>query len=197
MEYFVSVVTALFVNIIAENIIFTRSVGTDLTAFIGRNSGSALIFGAAVTYLCTVTDIFVWLFDKSYGSVETYRFYQPIFYITVLCLVYFASLVLIWKFSDEKAEKAKKYLHSAVFNSAVLGTMLLSSKNCGTFSEYFFGGLGSGLGFSFALFLTAPVYEKTESNEVPAAFRGYPLLMVYIGILSMAFFGITRRIPSF
>lgn len=197
MEYFVSVITALFINIIAENIIFTRSIGTDLTAFIGKNRGSVPVFGAAVTYLCTVTDIFVWLFDKNYGSAQNYRFYQPIFYITVLCLVYFASLALIWKFSEETAEKAKKYLHFAVFNSAVLGTMLLSSKNFDTFSEYFFGGLGSGLGFSFALFLTAPIYEKTESGDVPAAFRGYPLLMIYIGILSMAFFGITGKVPAF
>lgn len=197
MEIITSVFAALLVNIAAENIIFTRSIGTDLTAFVGKNKGNVFGFGAAVTYMCTVTDIFVWVFDSKLGNAENYKFYQPIFYITILCLVYFASVVLIWRFSEETAEKTKKYLHFAVFNSAVLGTMLLSSVNCDSFIDYFVYGLGSGLGFSLALFLTALLYDKLNSADVPAPFRGYPLLMIYIGILSMAFFGITGKTPSF
>ena len=57
-------------------------------------------------------------------------------------------------------------------------------------SEYIFRGIGTGLGFMFAIYITAIVYDRLHDASVPYCFRGYPLTLIYIGIISMAFYGL-------
>ena len=68
--------------------------------------------------------------------------------------------------------------------------MFLNSKYCTTLVEYIVHGIGVGLGFVFAVYLVAIVYDRLYSENVPYCFRGYPLVLLYIGILSMAFYGL-------
>ncbi|MGN0696017.1 MAG: Rnf-Nqr domain containing protein, partial [Oscillospiraceae bacterium] len=189
MEIIKSIIVTLFVMIFTENIVFSRSLGTDTIVAISKNRKSIFGFSAAVTYLCTAANILVWLVERNFRNAADYRTYQPIFYVCILCMLYFVSIMLVWKFMGDKIDSIRKYIHFAVFNSAVLGTMLLSSVDCRSLYEYIIYGLGSGLGYSLALYLTASVYDRLNSEKVPAAFRGYPLIMIYLGILSMAFFG--------
>lgn len=191
MEIVRSIIVTLFVMIFTENIIFSRSLGTDTIVTISGNRKSIFGFSAAVTYMCTVSNILVWLVERSFRNAEDYKLYQPIFYICILCMLYFVTVMLAWQFLGDRIDHIKKYIHFAVFNSAVLGTMLLSCADCRSLWEYIVYGLGAGLGYSLALYLTAAVYGRLNSEKVPAAFRGYPLMMIYLGILGMAFFGLS------
>lgn len=85
----------------------------------------------------------------------------------------------------------RKYVHISTFNCAILGAIYLNSKYCITLPEYIFHGLGIGLGFVLAVYMVAVVYDRLYSKDVPFSFRGYPLVLIYIGILSMAFYMLT------
>ncbi|MCM1382075.1 MAG: hypothetical protein NC192_09055, partial [Muribaculaceae bacterium] len=114
-----------------------------------------------------------------------------------LGVVYIATLLCMWRFFPKMFVKMRKYIHVSVYNCAVLGSMFLTSKYCETAGDYFLRGLGIGLGYVLAVYLTAAVYDRLYSEKSPFAFRGYPLLLIYLGILSMAFWGLSSHTVNF
>jgi electron transport complex protein RnfA len=70
-----------------------------------------------------------------------------------------------------------------------LGALFLNSRHSDTLFGYIGFGLGTGVGFIIASYFLSIVYDRLFSEDVPESFRGYPLILIYIGILSMAFYG--------
>ncbi|MEX2353705.1 MAG: Rnf-Nqr domain containing protein, partial [Gammaproteobacteria bacterium] len=51
-------------------------------------------------------------------------------------------------------------------------------------------GLGSALGFSLVLLAISAIRERVAVADVPAPFKGVAVLMISLGLLSMAFMGL-------
>ena len=85
----------------------------------------------------------------------------------------------------------------ATFNSAVLGPMLLTATSRFTFVETMGFALGSGLGYGLAVMLLTEGQRKLNNRNVPVAFRGLPINLLYIGILALAIYGITGHRLSY
>lgn len=191
MEIIKLIITALFVTILSENVIFSKSFGADTIVRISENKKNIFGFGVAVTYMCTVANVIVWLLNHYLSGDESYHIYEPVLYACTLCLLYFVTIMIAWKFTGEKAKKVRNYLHFAVFNSAVLGTMVISSESLTGIVSYVVYGFGMGIGYSLALFITSLVYERLDSDYVPKAFRGYPSVLIFLGIIGMALHGLS------
>ena len=58
-----------------------------------------------------------------------------------------------------------------------------------TLASFLGFGLGTGIGFSLATFFISIAYDYLHSEAIPKAFRGFPILLIYIGMLSLAFYG--------
>lgn len=69
-----------------------------------------------------------------------------------------------------------------------LGAMLLARTLDG-FGPALALGIGGGLGFWLVLQLMSDLLERIEQCDVPAAFRGTPMLLVAAGLMSLAFLG--------
>lgn len=190
MSYFLQMVTVALTAIFIENTIFARAFGTSTLIVVSRNRKNIFGFGLCVTYITAVTGIVCYFIDKLTAENELNYIYKPFVYILSLGLVYIITLLCLWRFMNKVFGKMRKYVHISAFNCAVLGAMFLNSKYCTTLVEYIVHGIGVGLGFVFAVYLVAIVYDSLYSENVPYCFRGYPLVLLYIGILSMAFYGL-------
>ncbi|MCD7730910.1 MAG: hypothetical protein LUI05_05380 [Oscillospiraceae bacterium] len=192
MSYILQIIMVSFVAVFAENTIFARALGTSTLITVARSRKNILGFGICVTYITAVTGALCYFIDKYLNGSESNFAYivRPLIYIITLGLVYVVTLLCLWKLLYRIFGRIKKYVHISAFNCAVLGAMFLNSKYCTTLAEYIFHGIGIGLGFVFAVYMVVIVYDKLYSKEVPYCFRGYPLLLIYIGILSMAFYGL-------
>lgn len=190
MSYFLQMVTVALTAIFIENTIFARAFGTSTLIVVSRNRKNIFGFGLCVTYITAVTGIVCYFIDKLTAENELNYIYKPFVYILSLGLVYIITLLCLWRFMNKVFGKMRKYVHISAFNCAVLGAMFLNSKYCTTLGEYIVHGIGVGLGFVFAVYLVAIVYDRLYSENVPYCFRGYPLVLLYIGILSMAFYGL-------
>lgn len=190
MSYFLQMVTVALTAIFIENTIFARAFGTSTLIVVSRNRKNIFGFGLCVTYITAVTGIVCYFIDKLTAENELNYIYKPFVYILSLGLVYIITLLCLWRFMNKVFGKMRKYVHISAFNCAVLGALFLNSKYCTTLVEYIVHGIGVGLGFVFAVYLVAIVYDRLYSENVPYCFRGYPLVLLYIGILSMAFYGL-------
>ena len=87
-------------------------------------------------------------------------------------------------------------LPMATFNSAVLGVMLLTATQGFSWVQTMGFALGSGVGYMMAVVIVTEGQRKLRSRSVPAAFKGLPVTLLYIGILSLAIYGFTGHRPS-
>ncbi|MDH4556078.1 electron transporter RnfA [Pseudomonas sp. BN417] len=72
-------------------------------------------------------------------------------------------------------------------NGAALGAMLLGS--AGGFAAALSLGIGGGFGFWLVLRLFDDLLQQVEETDVPAPFRGTPMLLICAGLMGLAFLG--------
>lgn len=190
METFINTMLVAMTAIFLENTIFTRAIGTSTMLLAAKNKSGIVPFGLSITYICTVSSLLTYFADKLLLHKENSILFMPIVYVLIIGFVYLVTLLIMWKWMYNLFMKIKKFIHISAFNCAVLGCLFLNSMESHTITGYLIFGLFTGFGFFLASFLVSVSYEKLNSPNMPKAFRGFPGTMIYIGILSMAFFAL-------
>ena len=188
MEIFNNIVIASLAAIFLQNSILERALGANVLLYASRKKEHLIGFFAAITYTTTVSAPLVWIFDTFLGNNEYYSVLMPLLYILTIGTVYILTLVVIWRFFPKLFRSLKKYVHLSVFNCSVVGALFLCSQQGNDIFTYIGYGLGTGIGFLFAAYLLYIASERLTSSLVPAAFRGYPIMIVYVGVLSLALY---------
>lgn len=179
-----------FIALLAANLILTQALGTS-TLFIAANSRKNLLRTAFVITVFTVLGSLGAYFADSLLP-EKYSDLRLLIYIALIGILYVIFLSALFLISREKFEKSRKYIHISAFNCAVMGTLFTISQRAADDSSfmnlksYAAAGLEAGFGFILASLILTAAYRKLNSAKVPASFRGFPAMLVYLGIISMA-----------
>ena len=81
-----------------------------------------------------------------------------------------------------------QYVTPAALNGAVLSApLLLSASGVSSFAGAVVFALGSGVAFALAVWLIKIGLERFDNPEISSNFRGAPVLLIYIGLLAVAF----------
>ncbi len=190
METITKIIMASFAAIFIENTIFAKALGTSTLLLAAKNKVQFLGFGLSITYITSLSSVISFFADKMFLENESSYLFMPIIYVVIVGFVYILTLIILWKFAYRIFISVKRFVHISSFNCAVLGALFYNSRTSDTLLEYIGYGLGTGIGFMIPTYLLSVAYEKLYSNDVPESFRGYPLILIYIGILSMAFYGL-------
>ena len=81
------------------------------------------------------------------------------------------------------------FLPFAGINTTVLGVILLNRQLANDFFMSLAFGLGTALGFALVLLMLTASMDRLETADVPASFRGMPILLITLALMSMAFMG--------
>jgi len=187
--FFVSELIAL----LCVNLIFTQALGTSTLLVAARNKTNFVAIAATITVFTTFGTMGAFFIDKIVPSERDY--WLLICYVAVIAVIYIASLFILNLISKKFFEKCKLYIHLSAFNCAVLGSVFtVHNKSLGYddfgFGDYAFFGFQSGIGFVLAAIIIMAAYKNLNSSKVPASFRGFPAMLVYIGIISMAVYAL-------
>ena len=185
---------------------------TDLLVLLGANLilvqalGISTIFVAAgnrKNLICTAMAITVFTTIGSAGACavdsilpKSAADLRLLLYVIVIGAVYICILTGTYMLNRKFFESVRRYIHISAFNCAVMGTLLsISGRAYDTvggigFKGYILGGLEAGFGFIITALMLLAAYRKLNSSKVPAAFRGFPAMLVYLGIISMAVFAL-------
>ena len=102
----------------------------------------------------------------------------------------FLMCVLLWLLPRRQRQACHAQLSLAGCSTTVLGTLLICANQNYTLPQSIAFGLGSALGYVFIVFIVREGRRRLRSKEVPAIFQGLPSSMIYIGILSLAIYGL-------
>lgn len=186
----------LIMLVFTSNIVFSKALGISTMTVASKNKANLISLGIVISFFTGLGSVLTYFADRFILKYSYRPYITPIVYIIIIGIIYILSLIIFHALSESLFDRIKKYIHYSAFNTVVLGTLLLSSKTAMGISEnptlidYAAVGFISGLGFLLASFLLKISLVKLDSEEIPKVFRGYPILLIYLGIISMALYAI-------
>ena len=178
--------------VFAQNAIFTRGLGVSrLVQLVGDDRTSS---GWFALMLC-VTQILVaplaFFAGGGIAPLENRAQLRPLVYLACIALVCLFEYLVLRLVKGPRSGLLIRILPLAALNSCVLGTVLVERTQSFTLGQSLGFGLGSGLGYLLAVMLVTEAKNRLRSRAIPAAFRGLPITLVYIGVLALAIYGFT------
>lgn len=192
-QFFTMMLTALFV----ENIIFTRALGTSWLLYLIKKPEELFRCTALLTLVTTLSGAVGYPLRELAEQSEHAYILVPMCYILCMAAVYVGVYFFIKKVMPQTFEKAEFNLGAAVFNCGVLGSLLVPYIERLDFISTIGYGLGMSLGFALAVVVVGFGIERLKLCNVPEVFKGLPVTLIYLGLLSLAFYGLVgHQLPT-
>ena len=94
------------------------------------------------------------------------------------------------KRGKETSKKRYKFHTAIAFGFLPMGVLLVAGFGNGGLVTSLVGAAGSGAGYLLAMLLCWTIRERLDFCDIPKAFRGAPILFIYLGLISLALFGL-------
>jgi electron transport complex protein RnfA len=190
MKIFSQLLSTALAAVFTQNIVFERALGANLLVYAARKKDSIKWLSLLIVTITGISSVFTFAADKFlrplFPDAKVYGIIIPLLYIIIVSAVYICILTASFRFLPALFAKIRPYVHLSVFNCAVLGSLFINNKAGGSLGEYAVYGLCTGLGFLLAGFLIRTAAPVMNSSLIPSSFRGMPVTLVYIGIISLA-----------
>lgn len=184
-----STVTALTV-IFVENAIFTRALGVSTAFSIVKKKGNLLPFGLVLTWITLASSFLSFSFEPFISKLPSAYYFRPLLYVLMIGVVYILTLSLCRALSKRFYPTLRPMIHLSAFNGAVFGSMYLCNLSRYRLLDIVPFSLGIGIGFMLAVYLLSLGYDHLNSDKISPSFRGFPIMLIYTGFLSLAFYGL-------
>ncbi len=197
MEILTAIISAAMVSIFVQNAIFERAFGSNVVIYASRREPLIIGFTLGITLMTTVASIAAYFLDGLLLPLNYGWLFMPLVYVGVISVLYILALLILWSAFPKLFAKIKKYAHLTVFNCTVIGALFLNSNYGNDIWSYIGYGFGTGIGFFLACLFLNIAHEKLNSDKIPKAFRGYPIMLIYIGVISLAFYALVGYTVDF
>ena len=178
--------------IFAQNAIFTRGLGVSrLVQLVGDDRTSSGWFALMLCVTQVLVAPLAFFAGGRIAPLENRAQLRPLVYLACIALVCLFEYLVLRLVKGPRSGLLIRILPLAALNSCVLGTVLVERTQSFTLGQSLGFGLGSGLGYLLAVMLVTEAKNRLRSRAIPAAFRGLPITLVYIGVLALAIYGFT------
>jgi electron transport complex protein RnfA len=171
-----------------SNVVLSQFLG--ICSFLGVSTKTdvAVGMGGAVVFVITVASA------VAFGLYQILRMLHLEYLDTIVFILVIACLVQIVesffkKFIPALYKALGVYLPLITTNCAVLGVALTNVQNKYDFWQSVVCGFGTAVGYLIAIVILAGIREKTANNDVPAPFKGSPIVMITACLMAIAFYG--------
>ena len=180
------------VAIFAQNAIFTRALGVSrLVQLVGDDRTSSWLFGMQLCITQVLVAPLAWYAGSWIAPLAFRAQLRPLVYVLCIAVVCIAEQLVLRITALPHKDALLRIVPLAGLNSCVLGTVLVERTQSFTLGQSLGFGLGSGAGYVLAVMLVTEARHRLRSRAIPAAFRGLPITLVYIGVLALAIYGFT------
>lgn len=185
----------LFATAITQNMVLTTGFGSSMLLRIVRSKRSLLAFFSLLSVFSLLTVIIAYPLDNLIGTSFWAKLLRPMMIVAIAVVLYCLAAWILSKTKPDFYAHYGRLLPLAAFNNLVIGIALIANHS---FALSFFGAIGLALGacvgFVALTLLTVEGVSRMDNPAVPAAFRGLPITLIYIGILALAILGFRSSI---
>ena len=181
---------ALF-GVFAQNLVFASGVGAERTLRIRPSLQHVLISSGAASFFSWIAVSGMHLIRLLQGRFPVLENLRVLLLVLVMAQVYLLIMVVANAISKSFFVFLTGALPSAVFNSIIIMAGITDQMLSLNYAQGTGYAIGTGAGFFVATVLVQEAIDDVENPTMPSAFVGLPSLLIYIGILAMAFLGFT------
>ncbi len=202
METIQELFLVLLSAVILQNTLLARGLIPGRDDLKQACSGHVWAFGAGLGLVACLSTLLSWPLYKLVQRSSLLHEKAPVRYFIVLiclCLSYLFWWGITRRFFPGLHYILRGLLSHAAFGCAAFGSILIalsSTYRYGLGTALLFVA-GSSLGYTLVLWLIREGKARLAFCDVPRPFRGAPILLLYIGLLSLAAYGlIGHQLPT-
>ena len=124
-------------------------------------------------------------------AFQTFSMLRTVVFAVCTTVAYLIAVLVLRRFLPTWYRRVEPLLASSAINTIVLSMPFLQHTVNMDVWQALGSSIGTGVAFLFASGVLARTLARYKSADVPSAFRGLPSILIYIGVLSMALFGLT------
>jgi len=191
MTTFLQMLLTALMAVTTENILFSGGIGFSNVLRAARKPRTLGMYALFVTFFSLISSLLGSLLNPFLLSNDTLVIMRPVVFAVYAAIIYSASAAVLKLFLPEFYKKYSQILSPAAINTVVLSMpYVLKSFKLDILDAAAFA-VGTGAAFFLAAGVLTHAIARFESDDMPKAFRGLPAVLLYIGILSLAFAGFT------
>ena len=191
MTDFVQLLLTALMAVTAENIIFSGGIGFSRVLRAARKPRTLGMYSVFVTAFSLISALLGSLLSPVLLTNSVLSYLRPVVFALCAAAAYFLAAFLLKLFLPSFFRKYGEILSPAAINTVVISmpfvqkSFKLDLANAAAFA------VGTGVAFFLAAMILARAITRYKNEDMPKAFDGIPAMLIYIGILSLAFAGIT------
>ncbi|MDU1707463.1 MAG: electron transport complex subunit RsxA [Anaerococcus vaginalis] len=184
-ELFSIIIASIFVN----NYVLGQFLGICPTLGVTSKVETAKGMGAAVIFVVTLSSIITWVIQYYILDPLKIGYLQTVVFILVIASLVQTVEMIMKKSMPNLYEALGVYLPLITTNCIVLGVAIKNINESYNLLETTINAAAAAVGFLIALVILASIREKIEDNDMPEAFKGGPITLITLGLMSIAFMG--------
>ena len=200
MRVIIEFIYFFFTVALIENIVFTRGLGSSKSFKYLSNKKELLFYTLSLVIMLVPSTIIIYFAEKPFKMVHqtTKSVIIPVLVVLVVTLFYFLSSFIISFLKETKLKESfADLIPSTAYSYITLGTLFLASRQNLVLFQRLALVLGSAAGFLLATLLISFSQSYIESDKIPRVFKGLPIKVLFVGLLSLAFYGLSGHELSF
>ena len=179
---------------VIENLLFARAIGADHILRQTRSYRFIIEFGLGAAVISGVTVMPLWWLSQTFGRESWWNYARSMAAVLLIAVV---SLLLTIAMAAGRIQRPMRLVDQGAVYSASLAIVLLSLTAKMAFLPSVLYCFGASAGLAAAMILVHAGRERLELCVLPRSFEGLPITMIYIGILSLAIYGlIGHQLPT-
>ncbi|ALD15076.1 electron transporter RsxA [Buchnera aphidicola (Aphis glycines)] len=176
-------------NILIDNFILVKFLG--LCPFIGASNKLDIALGisCATTFVVFLSTIVLWCVN--------FLILYPLDLLYLRVIIYMLIISFFVQFTEIILHNSSPFLYRVLgiflplitTNCVVLAIPLFCLYENYTFLEAIFYAISSSLGFSLIMIIFASIRERILLSDIPILFKGSPIVLITISLISISFMG--------
>jgi len=184
-----ALIVILMSTVLVNNYILSQFLGCCPFLGVSKILKNAIGMGVSVTFVMVLAASLTWPIQVFLLNRNGMGYLQIIVFILLIgAIVQFLEIVLK-KYIPALYIALGVYLPLITVNCGLLGVTISNINKEYTFIESLVNALGAGLGFLLAMVIFSGIREHTENANPPESFKGLPITLLSVAILSLSFFG--------
>ena len=181
----------LFISaMVTENLIFARAIGIDEITAKVNESKRIILYCAVLLFICLPSVAISYTIKYFLIGVKNWMPFRGIIAVLAVSICFLLECFIFNKLSVfKKFSFSSDSMIYLAFSCTSISAILFSLQFTALLQCLVYC-LGSCIGVMFAMLLLHSGKERLELSNVSKAFQGLPITLIYIGILSMAIYGL-------
>ena len=181
---FIIITTAL-----VSNVVLSQFLGICSFLGVSKSIKNSAALGVAVIFVITIASAVANLLYTFLLIPLGLEYLKTIVFILVIAALVQMVEMFLKKSSPTIYQALGIYLPLITTNCAVLGVALTNVQDSYNFIQSVTAGFGTAVGYTIAIIVLAGIRERIEESDLPAPFRGTPIVLLSAALMSIAFMG--------